>query len=176
MINYYLILIINIALCSQWIDLGSSNPVAYNKKILNSESNNIQIEFSLYGYYQTLVETSRGTGYIIDVIKGASILEEGSPDLDKITASIVIPNQSKMNYRIISTDYIDITDINVVPSKGNLTRDINPQTIPYKWGDTYQDEFYPNTIAELTKPYIIRDLRGQTVIAVSYTHLRAHET
>ena len=170
MIKYYFILIINIALCSEWIDLGSSTPVAYNKKILNSESNNIQIEFSLYGYYQTLVETSRGPGYIIDVVNGASILEEGSPDLDKITASIVIPNQSKMNYRIISADYIDIPDINIVPSKGNLTRDVNPQMISHKWGDTYENKFYPDTIAELSKPYIIRDLRGQTVLIYPFQY------
>ena len=91
------------------------------------------------GYYQTLVETPKGNAYIIDAKHGGSILKEGKPDLDKITAQIVIPNEANMNYEIISTEYIDVENIIIAPSKGNLTRDINPSSIPYSYSQEYQE-------------------------------------
>jgi len=166
--NYLSILLLTLSLAfnAEWIDLGSSEPVEYQKRILSSNSNDTRIEFIIPGYYQTLVETYKGNAYIIDAKNGASLLKEGAPDLDKITAPIVIPNQANMNYRIISTEYIDIENIDIAPSKGNLTRDIDPSTIPYSYGKEYQNnEFYPNQIIELSDPYILRNLRGQTVIA-----------
>ena len=101
--KYFSILLLTFSMVfsSEWIDLGSSQPEAYQKKILSSNSDNVKIEFSMSGYYQTLVETDKGDAYIIDAANGASILKEGAPDLDKITAPIVIPNQANMDYRII---------------------------------------------------------------------------
>ena len=151
-----LLLTFSLALNAEWIDLGSSQPESYQKKILSSDSDNIKIEFSMSGYYQTLVETDKGDAYIIDAGNGASILKKDAPDLDKITAPIVIPNQANMDYRIISTEYVDVENITVAPSKGNLTRDVDPSTISYSWGNRYnQDSFYPNKIAELSDPYIL---------------------
>jgi len=105
--NYLSILLLTLSLAfnAEWIDLGSSEPVEYQKRILSSNSNDTRIEFIIPGYYQTLVETYKGNAYIIDAKNGASLLKEGAPDLDKITAPIVIPNQANMNYRIIQIDY-----------------------------------------------------------------------
>jgi len=161
-----LLSILSLAFNADWIDLGSSYPQGYEKRILSSNSSNTRIEFTMFGYYQTLVETPKGEAYIIDAKNGASLLNEGTPDLDKITAPIIIPNQANMNYEIISTEYIDIENINIAPSKGNLTRDIDPNTIPYSYDEEYsRNEFYPNELIEFSEPYILRDLRGQTVIA-----------
>ena len=156
---------------AEWIDLGSSHPEAYEKRILSTNSDNIRLEFSISGYYQTLVETPNGNSYIIDAGNGASILQEGAPDLDKITAPIMIPNQARMSYKIISTEYIDFENIIIAPSKGNLTRDVNPDTIPYTYGEEYvENNFYPNQLIEFSDPYVLRDLRGQTVIAYPFQY------
>ena len=106
-----LLLTLSFVFNAEWIDLGSSNPEAYVKRILSTNSDNIRLEFSISGYYQTLVETPNGNSYIIDAGNGASILQEGAPDLDKITAPIMIPNQASMSYEIISTEYIDFKNI-----------------------------------------------------------------
>ena len=142
-----ILLTLGIALNAEWIDLGSSYPESYQRKLLSSDSDNIRLEFTMSGYYQTLVETPKGNAYIIDAGNGASILQEGVPDLDKITAPILISNEGHMNYQIISSEYVDIEDINVAPSKGNLTRDINPNTVPFAYSEVYdRDTFYPNEI------------------------------
>ena len=164
----YLIILIafNLSFNSEWIELESEHSGNnYQKRLLSSDNNNISLELIISGYYQTEVETPKGNAYIIDAKNGASLLKEGAPDLDKITIPIQIPNQANMHYRITSYEYVDIEDINIAPSKGNLTRDINPDTIPYYYGEEYQkNEFYPNQIIEFSSPYILRDLRGQTLI------------
>jgi hypothetical protein len=46
-----------------------------------------------------------------------------------------------------------------------LTRDIDPSTIPYTYGKSYQtDEWYPSNFVFMREPYIMRSLRGQTVV------------
>ena len=77
-----MILTISIVFNAEWIDLGSEYPASYQKRILSSNSDNIRLEFSMSGYYQTLVETPKGNAYIIDAGNGASILQQGAPDLD----------------------------------------------------------------------------------------------
>ena len=157
--KYLSILLLTLSLVfAEWVDLGSSYPQEYGKRILSSTSDNIRLEFTMSGYYQTLVETPKGNAYIIDAKHGASLLKQGAPDLDKITAPIIIPNQANMNYQIISTEYIDIENINIAPSKGNLTRDIDPNTISYSYGQEYHNnEFYKCRIIQVFK-YIYNNL------------------
>jgi len=93
------------------------------------------------------------------------IQEQGSPDLPKIVRSIIIPDDGSMKVEIISYDYIEIHDIDIAPSKGVITRDIDPATIPFTFGHVYhENKFFPENICELGKPYIMRDFRGQTII------------
>ena len=52
----------------------------------------------------------------------------------------------------------------IVPSKGNLKRNINPSTVPYEWAEFYQhDEWFPLEIINISDPYILREFRGVTV-------------
>ena len=94
-----------------------------------------------------------------------------------------------MELSVLETEFIDVPVENIEPSKGNLTRDIDPSTIPYTYGKPYQtDEWYPGNFVFMREPYIMRSLRGQTVVLqpiqynpiqrilriytpVSYTHL-----
>ena len=79
-------------------------------------------------------------------------------------ASIIIPDNANMTVNIVSYKYEDFENIHILPSKGNLTRDINPNEVPFAYDVAYiKNEFYPNQISELASPYIIRDLRGQAV-------------
>ena len=70
-----------------------------------------------------------------------------------------------MELKILDSDFIDLTMKDIIPSKGNITRDIKIQDIPYEKGDVYQeDKFFPEDIAYLRDPHIIRTKRGQTVV------------
>ena len=140
-----------------WVTVRSPNG-----PLISSDIDNTVIKFSMDGFH--LVEANNSKGFIVKTENGASLLEKGLPDLQKITKSIIIPDNANMAVNIISYKYEDFENIHILPSKGNLTRDINPNEIPFAYDVAYKkNEFYPNQISELGLPYIIRDLRGQAV-------------
>ena len=49
--------------------------------------------------------------FIARLEDGASILEEGAPDLHKFSRSIIIPDDKQMEFKILKSDYIDYENI-----------------------------------------------------------------
>ena len=130
--------------------------------LINSNINQTTLEIIVDGYSLNEVLENK---YSVKIDKGSPILLEGAPDLPKLNTSIIIPDQKDMSINVIDSDYIELTDINIIPSKGNLSRDVDPKLVPYTYSKQYeQNSFYPYNLASLGDPYIIRDIRGQSVI------------
>ena len=69
-----------------------------------------------------------------------------------------------MKINVSNSEYEEYLNVNIAPSKGNLTRDVNPESIPFTINDDYKEnKFYPGDLVELGDPYILRDVRGQGV-------------
>lgn len=154
-----------------WIAITSDSPVAAATTLATTDASATVVEFNLEGFYLSQVTTPRGEAYIINVEGGTSLLEQGKPDLPKLTASLIIPNHARMAVRVISSRYIDYPFMEIAPSKGDFTRDIDPATVPYTYGKAYdRDEFFPATQADLNDPYIMRDYRGQVLVANPFSY------
>ena len=122
------------------------------------------LSFQLETYDFNTVMTPNGEAQVITAADLSAIMKHGAPDLPKYTASILIPDTGQMEVRIISSDYTDIQNVEIAPSKGNFTRDIDPASVPYEYGRDYTaDKFYPGNLARLNAPYIMRDYRGQAL-------------
>ena len=94
------------------------------------------------------------------------ILDKGAPALPKSSVAIMIDGQARTEIEILNSSYIDYSDIEVAPSKGNLYRNIDPTEVEFTKGPQYDmDEFYPSELAKLNDPYIQRGVRGQAVWA-----------
>ena len=52
------------------------------------------------------IKNEFGNSYVIETEGGTPILEANAPDLDKLTASVIIPDYDKMEVNIVSFDYI----------------------------------------------------------------------
>ncbi len=90
-------------------------------------------------------------------------MEKGAPALPHVNRSIIIPNNAHMAINVLSVNYEE-TLMKIAPSKGPLSRSINPDLVPYEFGKVYKmDSFYPVPVAQLAKPYILRDYRGIVV-------------
>jgi len=135
-------------------------------ELLSSKDNSTTISFTLTDYQFEIVTTQQGNAYTISAENTVSMLEKDAPDLPKFTTSIIIPDGDEMKITVVSSKYTDYDEeIIIAPSKGNLTRDIDPNSISYEFGEIYQkNEFFPKNIASLNTPFIIRDFRGQTVV------------
>ncbi len=94
-----------------------------------------------------------------------SYLEKGYPELPRITKSIIIPDNARMEMRILELQEETRIVSPVIPSKGNLTRNIDPETVPYTFNEFYkQDRWFPEEPASLLEPFILRDYRGISVL------------
>ena len=154
--------LLSILFAKDWIDLGASNPSNPNWIIQNNSEENIEISFELSGYF--LEKNSEGDSQV-SFPGGVPILKRGEPELPLMARSIMIPDFARMDLSVISSKYFDVSIENILPSKGNLTRDIDPKTIPYVYGESYDtDAWYPERISFLREPYILRSVRGQTVV------------
>ena len=148
-----------------WVNINSPTAVPIETKLISSNIDKSIIQFSVNGFTKTEVQTPNGTEFIISLDETTPLLKKGAPDLPKATASVVIPDLAKMEIKVISSFYQDFNNIEIAPSKGNFTRDIDPETVAYTYGKQYsENKFFPEEIASLRNPYIIRDYRGQTII------------
>jgi PKD repeat protein len=164
-----ILLLLALALSSsfggRWTAITSQQPTPAKTELISSDISTTIIHFSVDGFYLNEVQTPRGTEYSVAIGNGTPILEKGAPDLPKLTASVIIPDLALMDLEVISSSYTDFPGISIAPSKGNLTRDIDPSTVPFEYGRPYlQNAFFPSTNAGLRSPFILRDYRGQTVI------------
>lgn len=154
-----------------WVTITSDSPVPAATHLVATDASATVVEFNLGGFFLNPVTTPRGEAFVIDVEGATRLLEKGKPDLPKLTASVIIPDQAQMEVRVVSSRYIDYPFMEIAPSKGNFTRDIDPSTVPYVYGRTYElDEFFPSAQASLRDPYILRDYRGQTIIANLFSY------
>ena len=145
-----------------WVQVSSSEPKE-PVWIVNSLSNNTtQISFELPGYY---IVDKGGNKKSIKFPDSAPILISGDPDLPQVAKSITIPDLAKMNLEVVRSEFIEVLDVDIISSKGNLYRNMPIASVPYTYSEVYdKDLFYPEKIAFLRDPYIAGVVRGQAIV------------
>ena len=155
----------------QWTSLGKSNPAGPEVTLISSSEQQVVVDFSLGGFYLTRVSTPNGVQQVVSVPKMASMLEAGAPDLPHFPVPAIIGDRAEMEVSVIKSDFTDYQNVEVAPSKGNFSRQIDPETVPYTYGAMYsQNAFYPAAQATLETPYIIRDFRGQNIMVAPFAY------
>ncbi len=151
---------------------GVSLIFAQNKaNIVSQNESQTIISFKVDDFSFQKVKTPKGLEFVIDAPEGSYILQKGAPDLQKFTASISIPDLGGTDVEIISSDFKEYKNISIAPSKGNFTRDKDPDDIPFTYGKVYQqNQFFPGELYGTDKPYIMRDLRGQAIHAYPFQY------
>jgi len=166
-----LILFFGSGFAGEWQSIRSQQPVPARTELIASDITSTVIQFSVDGFFLNEVKTPSGTAYTISVGEGTPMLVKGAPDLPKLTTSIIIPDMALMDIEVIASSYTEFPDLFIAPSKGNLTRDIDPSSIPFEFGRPYsENSFFPSSTAELREPYILRDYRGQAVIVNPFVY------
>ena len=139
-------------------------------RLIQSQPDNMVLELTLGHFNREAVQINGNTWYHVDLKKAGLTLESGLPQLPVMAGSVIIPNTARMELSTVLSEYVDI-DMPVAPSKGNLTRDIDPDSVPYSFSQFYNGtEAWPQSNTELTEPFIIRDYRGITVRFVPFSY------
>lgn len=130
--------------------------------VLDKTPGHTIIRLDLNGVDQRPVSTPSGAAVVVSMPDGTPLLRAGTPDIPKFAATLQIPNTGNMQYRIVESEYQDFTNVTVAPSKGDLKRTVDPNTVPYTYGSVYEhDAFFPGRLADLQQPFVLRELRGQ---------------
>lgn len=107
------------------------------------------------------------TEYITLHLPGAAYVsfgEAGQPMLPRLTESFMIPDTAAMKVNVLDSEYDEITDVKIAPSKGTIYRSVDPASVPFTFGAEYEkDEFYPGKLVNPRAPHVIRDVRGMVV-------------
>ena len=159
------------AFAQQWTGIGKSNPAKPEVKLISSSEQQVVVDFSLSGFYLTRVETPEGTQHIVSVPKMPETLEAGTPNLPHFPVPVIIGDMAEMEVYVTQSEFTDYPGVEIAPSKGNFSRQIDPATVPYTYGEMYsQDAFYPAAQAYLEAPYIVRDFRGQNIMVTPFAY------
>lgn len=155
----------------QWTIIQKNKQTQNQVKLISSKDSETILHVDVNAYRFKEVRTGQGIASVVLTPVGTQLLEAGAPDLPKFTQSLIIPDNQNMGIEILSSNYIEVENIEVAPSKGDFTRDIDPTTVPYTYGNIYQQNgFYPENMASLREPYILRDFRGQTVVFTPFQY------
>ena len=156
---------------SQWNKVTSDRPETFKTQLLSSSENSIKVNVQVPGFYTTTVTTPRGEANVITLPKALSTAQAGEPDVPMTGIPVMIGDKARMDVRVIDAQYMDFQGIEIAPSKGDFSRQIDPETVPYTYGECYsKDAFFPASNLDLYEPYIIRDFRGQNMAVFPFAY------
>jgi gingipain R len=149
---------------NQILNVSNNTSVMSETVLLSSNNNQTVIQFNLNQLELFEMATGYGNAFIPMTDEAPMILQEGTPELFYLTATFIIPDKGGSELEISYGQFQDFENVEIAPSKGNLTRNIDPSTVPFIKGEVYQiDGFFPGTLAILREPFIMRDVRGQSL-------------
>ncbi|UCC81289.1 MAG: immune inhibitor A [Candidatus Zixiibacteriota bacterium] len=161
---------------AQYVDLGM---IDENVKVtvLETDFTKTVVRFEIGGFTKEPVRIGDEIYFKLDLPGEGISLIEGEPELPHVARSLIIPDNARMNLRVIDSEYIEFPSTPIVPSKGNLYRDVNPEDIPYSFGEAYStDRWTPADLVSLGEPYILRDFRGIVVDLKPFRYNHAVQT
>ena len=155
----------------EWTSISSNQPETFQKKLISSTENSVKVNVQVPGFYTTTVTTPNGQAKVVTMPKAVSTAQAGEPDVPMTGIPVMIGDKARMNVRVIDAQYMDFENIEIAPSKGDFPRTIDPETVPYTYGECYnQDAFFPAQNLGMYDPYIIRDFRGQNMAVYPFAY------
>lgn len=156
---------------ANWIGISSRVPAPAKTQLVFSSAERSTVHFKLDGFHLNPVITPKGNAFRVSIDKGTPMQVPGAPDLPKLTATLIIPDLAGMDIRVISSSYKEYSNIEIAPSKGIITRNTDPSSVPFSFGKFYsRNAFYPGLLADSREPHILRDFRGQTFLVYPFQY------
>jgi Peptidase family C25/Propeptide_C25/Secretion system C-terminal sorting domain len=136
----------------------------YSIRLLDETEREILVEFNLINYESDKVSVE-GKQYRKFTFNGSSsVLEKGSPDIHKVAKSLIFSDKDDVSIEILDQDFVEIKDVSIISSKGNVFRTTNPQNLSYDFNERYtKNEFFPGKLAQFGEAYTFRKFDGRAL-------------
>lgn len=160
-----------ILLSALTILICSSSFLSQEFKIISENDNSLHFQYHLTQkpFQNTILN---GENFINFSATHSVILnQKGAPKLPTFSQSILIAPKGKTAVSVTFDGYQDYTNVNVLPSKGNLKKNLDPDLVAYEFGTAYQtNAFYPGNLYTVSDPFLLREERGQTITVYPYQY------
>jgi hypothetical protein len=143
---------------------AGSAQAAVHSSMLEDTADMRRIEFHFDAPVQTGVRINGQQWTLLNLANESIAVQAGEPALPDVRRSVRIGDTDAVVARLQNGSYYDIPGIQIAPSKGAITRDIDPSTVPFTFGKTYDSAgFWPAETVSIAEPHIIRNARGAVV-------------
>jgi gingipain R len=133
-------------------------------KVIKSDANSVTIEYTFSGLKQQSVEINGKMYQKLSAEDCVPVLYKGEPQILRSAFSVALPENAIADIEFLNGDFLETQNVDVAPSKGSLTRDVNPQTIPYTFSNTYMlKSFYPSSITSINSYYNLREQNAASI-------------
>lgn len=141
------------------------------QKIISSKRNNLTISNTSRDYNAQKKSVNNVIYEDFSQITKVYTMQKGAPALPMYSTSVELPKKGKVSIEVNYDNYVEYSNINILPSKGSLKRNVNPDLIPYEFGKEYtENTFYPGKLATISDPFILRSTRGVSVTYFPYQY------
>jgi len=145
-------------------DGNTDDSVVHIDMISSSNNEEITITYRISEFNDEVINHNGVEYHLYSIDDESSLFKQGFPDLPSVYRSILIPDDKKMVVEVLEIDYEEYTGIDIIPSKGEISRILDPNNVPYEFNEIYSiDDWYPSENVVLHDPYILRDFRGLVV-------------
>lgn len=122
------------------------------------------IRFEMADLQYRIVQTEQGEALVPSFKGSTPLLEAGAPDLPKFAALLQVAGAEDYVAEVLQSEFEEIRNVLVAPSKGDLLRTVDPNQQPFIFGETYGAKgFYPDVPVSLRPVFRQRELHGLPV-------------
>ncbi|MFN8134059.1 MAG: C25 family cysteine peptidase [Bacteroidales bacterium] len=147
---------------NQWVSISSQSPsvATITSSALNSSS--IEIAIDIPGFYFSELQSEGKTFKNPLLPQGYPMLQQGCPDLQKLSFTMQLPANGINTLSIVSSEFIEYTNIDIAPSAGDQVRTgtigNQPEGLAYT-----TNAFFPGELYNAEQPYAVRNTRAQAI-------------
>lgn len=149
---------------SEWVPLTSSTPRPPTVAVLSDVPGETVFRVDLPGYFLEEVSVGGIPHARILLPKSPRLLVAGEPELPFVAVSVAIPHEGTPVAEVLEADSRTVVLDRYIPSKGSLSRAVDPASVPFTFSPTYgRDAAFPGVGCESGAPYLLRNVRGAAV-------------
>ncbi len=165
----------------KWVSLDgtSTKPTPIKVKVLEQTANFVKLELVVAGYCEKIIKIEDQEVVLFHIPQTAQTMEfKGFPMLPKFATLVKIHDRCGVKLEVVEKEEVEKElTVPVIPARGHFNRNIDPSTVPFKFGPIYkEDVFWPAAEKQFTlgKAFLLRDVRGARlqVLPMTVNHVQ----
>ena len=143
-----------------WVGFESDSPVRPSIDATGT-GRSVTVDIDVPGYHLETVDIDGREHVRLSLPGHVWHMEPGLPELPYLAWSVAVAGEGTPVVRVLESEWEELAVAPPVPSRGHLSRDVDPASIPYRHDAFYRGTgTYPETVAVAGDPFVMRDVRG----------------